>query len=133
MDPPPDPLVTFAVGVEFSSRAKLKLACLEAAIRGMYEFDTNRSDSNRYAIQCKVPECNFKLHATSVGGSTTFRMKISVPQYDCFGLDHREHAQATVSFLADYLQDKISEKPRYSPTDIVSDICRELGVTISYS
>ena len=35
--------------------------------------------------------------------------------------------------MADYLQNKISEKPRYSPTDIVSNICRELGVTISYS
>ena len=31
------------------------------------------------------------------------------------------------------LQDKISEKPRYSPTDIVFNIRREFGVIISYS
>jgi MULE transposase domain/SWIM zinc finger/MuDR family transposase len=133
MDSLLDPLVTFAVGAEFSSKKKLKIACLAAAIKGMYEFDTNRSDSNRYSIQCKVPECNFRLHATSVGGSSTFRIKISVITHNCFGLNHRGHAQATVSFLADYLQDKISEKPKYSPIDIVADIRRELGVVISYS
>ena len=133
MDPPLDPLITFAVGAEFASRKKLKIACLAAAIKGMYEFDTNRSESNRYNIKCKVPECNFKLHATSVGGSSTFHIKISVPTHNCFGLNHCGHAQATVSFLVDYLQDKISEKPKYSPIDIVSDIRRELGVEISYS
>jgi hypothetical protein len=133
MDPPLHPHVAFAVGTEFSFRKKLKTVCLAAAIKGMYEFDTNQSEGNHYIIQCKVPECNFKLHAISVGGSSVFRIKISVPTHDCFGINHCGHAQATVSFLADYLQDKISEKPRYPPIDIVSDIRRELSVEISYS
>ena len=133
MDPPPDPLITFAVGAEFPFKNKLKLIYLAAAIRGMYEFDTNQSESNRYIIQCKVLECKFKLHATSVGGSSTFHIKILVLTYNYFSLNHRGYAQATVSFLVDYLQDKISEKLRYSPTDIVSDIRHELGVEISYS
>ena len=78
MDPPPDPLITFAVRAEFPFKNKLKLTYLAAAIRGMYKFDTNRSESNCYIIQCKVLECKFKLHATSVGGSSTFRIKILV-------------------------------------------------------
>jgi len=133
MDQPHDPVVTFAVGAEFPSRQNLKIACLAAAIKGMYEFDTMRSEGNRYIIQCKVPECRFKLHSTSVGGSSTFRIKTSVSVHDCFGLNHRGHAQATVTFLAQYLQDKVSEKPKYPPIDIVSDIRCKLGVEISYS
>ena len=36
----------------------------------------NPAFGNRYSIQCKVSECNFKLHTTSVDDSSTFRIKI---------------------------------------------------------
>lgn len=124
---------SFAIGSEYPSLKKLKVTCLAAAISGLYEFNTVRCDNNRYTIKCKVSECPFRLHATSVSGSKIFHIKVSVSEHNCFGINHRGHVQATVPFLADYLQDKISEKPKYSPIDIVSDIRRELGVEISYS
>jgi hypothetical protein len=133
MDSGPNTQRSFAVGAEFQSLKELRLACLTAAIQGYYEFDTVHSDNARYTIKCKVQDCPFRLHATSVGGSKTFRVKVSVSEHLCVGLNHHGHAQATVPFLADYLQERISEKPKYLPKDIISDIRRELGVTISYS
>ena len=69
----------------------------------------------------------------SVSGSNTFYIKIFIPTHSCMGLNHNVHAQATVTFLMECIQDKISEQPKYLPIDIIFDIRRELGIKISYS
>jgi hypothetical protein len=130
MEPKPPSL---AIGVTYDNRHQLKNACQAAAIANTFEFTTLRSDSRRYTVKCKAEGCPWYLHAYSVDSRGQFRITKSNQTHNCFGLDHRGHAQATEEFIATKFEEKLKEKPSYSVADIVSDVSRELGIQITYS
>ena len=51
----------------------------------------------------------------------------------CVGLNHHEHAQAIVIFLANKVIEKLKNLPDYGPRQIIKDIKTELGIEIMYS
>src|SRR5438477_5508861 len=123
----------FALGADYESLETLKHACRTAAIKDAFEFTTLKSDKQRYFIKCKAQDCGWALHVTRVEDSTTFRIRKSIQLHDCFALNHTGHAQANSSFIASTIEEKLHQKPDYSPVDIVRDMRLEFGVEITYS
>src|SRR5271169_675491 len=96
MEPQPP---TFTVGSDFESLEQLKHACRELAILNTFEYKTLKSDKTHYTIACKDENCQWYLHATSVETTSIFHIRKYMEQYDCFGLNHRGHIQATEIFI----------------------------------
>jgi hypothetical protein len=84
----------------FNSIAELKQACKAYAIDKWFEYKVVYSDKRRYTIECKVEECPWRLHSSSVGGSSLFRITKFEDTHTCFRLDHVGHAQADKNFIA---------------------------------
>jgi zinc finger SWIM domain-containing protein 3 len=124
---------TLEVGTSFNSIQEVKDACKAYSIKNAFEFRIVKADKDRYTIACKDKECTWRLHASSVKGSSIYRIKTYEPEHTCFGIHHTGHANADYAFLADKIADKVKEQPSYRPVDIVRDIQREMGVKISYS
>jgi len=81
----------------------------------------------------KAADCGWILRATRVQDSTMFHIRKSIQLHDCFAFNHPGHAQATASFIALTIEEKLREMLNYSPIDIVKDMRRDFGIHITYS
>lgn len=124
---------TVTVGSDFESLEHLKQACHELTILDTFEYNTLKLDKTRYTIACKSEDCQWYLHATPVETTSVFRIRKYMEKHDCFGLNHRGHIQATETFIANKIKEKLKEQPLYCPADVVHDIQCELGIKITYS
>jgi len=115
-----------ALGTEFENIERLKHECRHYAIENAFEFKTLRSTRDRYTIACKAENCGWRLYAFAVEGSSIFRIRTFNPDHSCFGINHRGNQQATSSYIANRISEKLRERPEYPPVDIVRDVQREL-------
>ena len=53
-------------------------------------------------------------------------------EHHCFGILDRGHRQISVTFMGAQIQAKLREQLLYHHKDIQRDICRELGIQVSY-
>ena len=100
-------LPKLALGIDFESAELLKHACHLYAIEHTFEFKTLKSEKRRYTIACKKEGCAWYLHATSVEGTSIFRVHSFRNEHTCVGLNHHGHAQATATFLANKFLEKL--------------------------
>jgi len=126
-------LPKLALGIDFESAELLKHACHLYAIEHTFEFKTLKSEKRRYTIACKKEGCAWYLHATSVEGTSIFRVHSFRNEHTCVGLNHHGHAQATATFLANKFLEKLKTQLDYRPAQIVKDTKLQLGIEITYS
>src|SRR6266496_5199664 len=69
----------------------------------------------------------------SYSNTHRFPVKEFTKTHDYFGLNHKDHNQATEAFIADRIKDKVLQQLSYHPRDIVLNIEPEFGVIIIYS
>ena len=98
-----------------------------------FEFTTERSNKKLYTIKCKIPDCPWCLYASSVEGSSIFRIKTFKSEHSCFGINHPGNKQATAASIASRIAEKLRDQPSYRPVDLVSDVKRDMDVEITYS
>ena len=130
MDTQTSPL---SVGATFDSMQLLRDACKAYAIEKAFEYKVDRSSKTRYTIVCKAEGCPWRLHGAPIGASSICRIKTYNDEHTCFGLNHVGHAQASRSYIASQIADRLKEQPSYRPVDIAKDIHRDLGIKINYS
>src|SRR5579859_481313 len=121
------------VGASFDSLQELKDACNLHCIQNAFEFKVLKANKTRYTIVCKAEECAWHVHASSVHGADIYHIKTYQSQHSCFGLSHQGHSNASRTFLAKQIAEKVKEQPLYRPADIIKDVQLDLGVKISYS
>jgi len=107
----------------FNSLGELKQACKAHAIDKLFEYKVIYSDKRCYTIECKVAECPWRLHSSSIGGSSQ-DLKRPIPVFDSIT------SQADKTFIAKHIAEKLKEQLTYRPVDIVKDVQRELAVKI---
>jgi zinc finger SWIM domain-containing protein 3 len=130
MDAPPSPL---AIHTKFDTIQSLRDACAAYAIAHAFEYKVVKSSQSRYTIACKADGCLWRLHGSTVDGSSFCRIRTYNDQHTCFGLNHIGHAQASFAFIAKHIAAKLKEQSKYRPIDIVKDVHRELGVKVGYT
>jgi MuDR family transposase len=121
------------VGTTFDSVQLLRDACAAYAIDKAFEFKVISSSQNRYTIGCKAEGCSWRLHGSTVKGSSFCRVRTYNDNHTCFGLNHIGHAQASLAFIGKHIAERLKDQPTYRPVDIIKDVHRDLGVKISYS
>jgi MULE transposase domain/MuDR family transposase len=122
-----------AIGATFPTSQSLKDACREYAIKEFFEYQLLKSNKARYTIACKINDCPWRLHASQIEKSSIFRIKTYHHEHTCRGINGTGHRQATQSFVAHHISEKLKEQPSLRPCDIVRDIQRDFHVNITYS
>ena len=130
MTEPEHPL---SVGNTFDSLSELKQTCTTLAIQNAFEFKTIRACADRYEILCKSIDCHWRVYARCVQGSSLFRIRSANLIHDCFGMHHRNHQNASSSFLTGTIHETLTCRPEYRPADIVKDMQTQFGIEIGYS
>ncbi|GBG90338.1 hypothetical protein CBR_g50586 [Chara braunii] len=120
-----------AVGRRYDNVNLVRKAVADAAVAGHFELKLVKSSLQRYTVVCREEGCEWRLHASAVHGGPEFEIR-SIRNHTCDGINHFANRQATSSWVADRIVDKLRDSPHYTPRDIIDDLQRAIGVTISY-
>ncbi|KAL3623289.1 hypothetical protein CASFOL_032105 [Castilleja foliolosa] len=120
------------VGQEFADVKACRRALRDTAIALHFEMQTIKSDKTRFTAKCATENCPWRIHAAKLPGVPTFTIRTIVDNHTCGGIQHLGHQQASVQWVASSVEQRIRENPNYKPKEILEDIHRTHGITLSY-
>ncbi|KAJ6296956.1 hypothetical protein OIU78_022640 [Salix suchowensis] len=116
------PNYELAVGQEFPDVFSCRRALRDTAIALHFEMQTIKSDKTRFTAKC----------ATKLPGVPTFTIRTIHESHTCGGISHLGHQQASVQWVANSVERQLKENPNYKPKEILEEIHRVHGITLSY-
>ncbi|KAJ1691804.1 hypothetical protein LUZ63_015959 [Rhynchospora breviuscula] len=120
------------VGQEFSDVKSCRRAIRDAAIACHFEIQTVKSDKTRFTAKCASDRCPWRIHAAKLPGVPTFTIRTINDSHSCSGIGHLGHQQASVQWVANSVEERLRENPHYKPKEILEEIHRMHGITLSY-
>eukprot|EP00262_Sarcandra_glabra_P012136 TRINITY_DN3062_c2_g1_i1.p1 TRINITY_DN3062_c2_g1~~TRINITY_DN3062_c2_g1_i1.p1 ORF type:complete len:750 (-),score=90.17 TRINITY_DN3062_c2_g1_i1:97-2346(-) len=128
--PTPDHELT--VGQEFPDVKSCRRALRDAAIALHFEIQTVKSDKTRFTAKCASEGCPWRIHAAKLPGVPTFTIRTINEAHTCGGITHLGHQQASVQWIANSVEERLRENPHFKPKEILEEIHRVHGITLSY-
>ncbi|KAG6429119.1 hypothetical protein SASPL_107158 [Salvia splendens] len=128
----PLPTHEFIVGQEFSDVKSCRRALRDMAIVLHFEIQTVKSDKSRFTAKCASEGCPWRVHASKLPGVPTFTIRTIYSEHNCGGIAHLGHQQASVEWVANSVEERLRENPHYKSKEILEDIHRAHGITLSY-
>ncbi|XP_058102750.1 uncharacterized protein LOC131246538 [Magnolia sinica] len=127
----------FDVGQEFNSVTDFRDALRKYAIVKGYALEKIKSSKSRVTAKCRAEGCPWRVHASRLPAMQRFKIKTINNVHTCGGGVGKDsgkdgHPNATRHWVASIIKDKLRDKPRYRPKEIVNDIYREYGVNLTY-
>ncbi|GAA0163763.1 hypothetical protein LIER_19554 [Lithospermum erythrorhizon] len=120
------------VGQEFSDVQSCRRALRDTAIALHFEMQTIKSDKTRFTAKCATEGCPWRIHAAKLPGVPTFTIRTINNNHTCGGIGHLGHQQASVQWVANSVEQKLLENPNYKPKEILEEIHKTHGITLSY-
>ncbi|KAI0527513.1 hypothetical protein KFK09_003116 [Dendrobium nobile] len=120
------------VGQEFPDVNSCRRALRCAAIACHFEIQTVKSDKTRFTAKCAAEGCPWRIHAARLPGVPTFTIRTINENHTCIGINHLGHQQASVQWVASSVEERLRENPQYKPKEILEEIHRVHGITLSY-
>lgn len=120
------------IGQEFPDVKSCRRALRDAAIACHFEIQTVKSDKTRFTAKCAAEGCPWRIHAAKLPGVPTFTIRTIHETHTCNGLGHLGHQQASVQWVANSVEERLRENPHYKPKEILEEIHRVHGITLSY-
>lgn len=120
------------VGQEFPDVKACRRALRDTAIGLHFEMQTIKSDKTRFTAKCASDECPWRIHAAKLPGVPTFTIRTINDTHTCGGIAHLGHQQASVQWVANSVEQRLMENPNYKPKEILEEIHRVHGITLSY-
>ncbi|XP_043692138.1 uncharacterized protein LOC122642661 [Telopea speciosissima] len=121
-----------AVGQEFPDVKSCRRALRDTAIAMHFEVKTVKSDKTRFTARCAAEGCPWRIHAAKLPGVPTFTIRTINEQHSCGGITHLGHQQASVQWVANSVEHCLRENPQCKPKEILEEIHRVHGITLSY-
>ncbi|KAI3938570.1 hypothetical protein MKW98_016075 [Papaver atlanticum] len=128
----PNPNYELAVGQEFADVKSCRRALRDAAIALHFEIQTIKSDKTRFTAKCATEGCPWRVHAAKLPGVPTFTIRTINEGHTCGGITHLGHHQASVQWVANTVEQRLKENQECKPKDILEEIHRTHGITLSY-
>ncbi|KAL8523084.1 hypothetical protein ACS0TY_013159 [Phlomoides rotata] len=128
----PVPTHELSVGQEFPDVQSCRRALRDMAIALHFEIQTVKSDKTRFTAKCASEGCPWRVHAAKLPGVPTFTIRTIHSEHKCAGIDHLGHQQASVQWVASSVERRLRENPHCKPKEILEDIHRVHGITLSY-
>ncbi|KAK3031668.1 hypothetical protein RJ639_035036 [Escallonia herrerae] len=126
------PTHELTVGQEFSDVKSCRRALRDTAIALHFEIQTVKSDKTRFTAKCASEGCPWRIHAAKLPGVPTFTIRTIHSQHTCGGIAHLGHQQASVQWVASSVEQRLKENPQCKPKEILEEIHRVHGITLSY-
>ncbi|KAK4836178.1 hypothetical protein QYF36_019514 [Acer negundo] len=120
------------VGQRFSSVHEFRELLRKYAIAHQFAFRYKKNDSHRVTVKCKAEGCPWRIHASRLSTTQLICIKKMNPTHTCEGAVVTTGHQATRSWVASIIKEKLKVFPNYKPKDIVNDIKQEYGIQINY-
>ncbi|XP_073310473.1 uncharacterized protein [Primulina huaijiensis] len=120
------------VGQRFSSVNEFRDALRKYAIAHQFAFKYKKNDGNRVTVKCKSEGCPWRIHASRLATTPLICIKKMNSTHTCEGSVLRTGYQATRSWIAGIVKEKLKVYPNYKPKDIVNDIKEEYGIELNY-
>lgn len=120
------------VGQEFPDVKSCRRALRETAIALHFEVQTIKSDKTRFTAKCAAEGCPWRIHAAKLPGVPTFTIRTLHETHTCGGISHLGHQQASVEWVANSVEERLKENPNCKPKEILEEIHRMHGITLSY-
>ncbi|KAK7376275.1 hypothetical protein VNO78_34738 [Psophocarpus tetragonolobus] len=121
-----------SVGQEFPDVKSCRRALRDTAIALHFEMQTIKSDKTRFTAKCASEGCPWRIHAAKLPGVPTFTIRTIHENHTCGGISHLGHQQASVQWVANSVEQRLKENPNYKPKEILEEIHRVHGITLSY-
>ncbi|XP_061356835.1 uncharacterized protein LOC133301234 [Gastrolobium bilobum] len=128
----PSPNHQLTVGQQFPDVHSCRRALREAAIALRFEMQTVKSDKVRFTAQCASEGCSWRIHCAKLPGVPTFAIRTIREPHTCAGITHLGHQQASVQWVANTVEQHLRENPNCKPKEILEEIHRVHGITLSY-
>ncbi|XP_031406488.1 uncharacterized protein LOC116215062 isoform X2 [Punica granatum] len=119
-------------GQRFSSVGEFREALRKYAIAHQFAFRYKKNDSHRVTVKCKAEGCPWRIHASKLATTQLICIKKMTPTHTCEGNVSTSGHQATRSWVASIIKEKLRVFPNYKPKDIVNDIKQEYGIQLNY-
>ncbi|KZV47307.1 hypothetical protein F511_07730 [Dorcoceras hygrometricum] len=120
------------VGQEFADVKACRRALRDTAIALHFEVQTIKSDKTRFTAKCASEGCPWRIHAAKLPGVPTFTIRTINDNHTCGGIGHLGHQQASVQWVANSVEQRLRENPNCKPKEILEEIHRVHGITLSY-
>lgn len=120
------------VGQRFNSVTEFREALRKYALANQFAFRYKKNDSHRVTVKCKAEGCPWRIHASRLSTTQLICIKKMNPTHTCEGAVHTSGYQATRSWVAGIIKEKLKLFPSYKPKDIVNDIKQEYGIQLNY-
>ncbi|XP_071737034.1 uncharacterized protein [Rutidosis leptorrhynchoides] len=120
------------VGQRFNSVTDFRDALRKYAIANRFAFKYKKNDSHRVTVKCKTEGCPWRIHASRLSTTQLICIKKMNPNHTCEGSVLTTGHQATRSWVAGVIKEKLKVSPNYKPKDIVIDIKEQYGVELNY-
>ncbi|XP_021888647.1 uncharacterized protein LOC110807740, partial [Carica papaya] len=127
-----NPTFELSVGQEFPDVKSCRRALRDTAIALHFEMQTIKSDKTRFTAKCASEGCPWRIHAAKLPGVPTFTIRTIHENHSCGGISHLGHQQASVQWVANSVEQRLRENPNYKPKEILEEIHRVHGITLSY-
>ncbi|XP_027930458.1 uncharacterized protein LOC114186680 [Vigna unguiculata] len=126
------PNYELSVGQEFPDVKSCRRALRDTAIALHFEMQTIKSDKTRFTAKCRSEGCPWRIHAAKLPGVPTFTIRTIHENHTCGGISHLGHQQASVQWVATSVEQRLRENPNCKPKEILEEIHRVHGITLSY-
>ncbi|XP_075094700.1 uncharacterized protein LOC107792641 [Nicotiana tabacum] len=120
------------VGQRFNSVHEFRETLRKYAIANQFAFKYKKNDSHRVTVKCKAEGCPWRIHASRLSTTQLICIKKMNPTHTCEGAVVTNGYQATRSWVASIIKEKLKVFPNYKPKDIVNDIQKEYGIQLNY-
>lgn len=127
-----------SVGQVFASKAQLQDDLTNFAIAKGFNWKYKKNDSDRLTVRCvgqdhKQEDCPWRLHASTVRGSSEFAIKTMCNTHTCgCEMIGSGHPRTSKKWVGNVVKGKLIDTPAYRAADMRRDIEREYGVALRY-
>ncbi|KAJ0080235.1 hypothetical protein Patl1_23893 [Pistacia atlantica] len=120
------------IGQRFSSAHEFCALLRKYAIAHQFAFRYKKNERHRVFVKCKAEGCPWRIHASKLSTSQLICIKKMNPTHTCEGTAVTKGHQATRSFVASIIKEKLKIFPNYKPKDIVNYMKEEYGIQLNY-
>ncbi|KAJ9693872.1 hypothetical protein PVL29_009708 [Vitis rotundifolia] len=125
-----DGILTFAIDV--ADEVGVLIILFHTTIALHFEIQTVKSDKTRFTAKCASNGCPWRIHCAKLPGVPTFTIRTILESHTCGGITHLGHQQASVQWVVSSVEQSLKENPHYKPKEILEEIHRVHGITLSY-
>ncbi|KAG8479322.1 hypothetical protein CXB51_029731 [Gossypium anomalum] len=120
------------VGQRFTGVQEFRETLRKYAIAHQFAFRYKKNDSHRVTVKCRAEGCPWRIHASRLSTTQLICIKKMNPTHTCEGAALTTGHQATRSWVASIIKERLKVFPTYKPKDIVQDIKQEFGIQLNY-